>query len=782
MKKIVPLIVSLAFLLTCCNSNEPSSSNPSSDDLTDATSVIDDTSDSEESSIESTSYSENEQSSSEETSSSSSESSIVRVTGVTLTETELTLNVGSYYYLNAIVTPENAIDRSVTWSTSNSGVATVKNGKVTAVSSGTSTIKAKTTDGGFEASCLVTVLEETTSSENGQTSEDDSGDSYTPVETETIYQITEAGTYAFDSSSNYEQIYVNAPEAEVIIEFSGVTISNSTNSPIYVHDCGSIDISAKKDTVNVINDNRPVYEEDDDTQGKGAIYVYNGDLKLKGAGALTINASYYNGIHGKDDIKIQKQTLNITAPNHGIRATDNIEITSGTINITCGGDGLKTTGSKLTDKGKQKGYVNVLGGDVTINSWSDGISASYNAVIANEDELVPTNLTINTNEYSTYNGEVIEPDETSVYVSVPSSVQAETNLDFTYAAYINEEWTELAYVKYKSSEFGGRSTRPGPGGGGWPGGGGSSSSSYHIYKFARPVSASSFTLYRFAGANNTNFSTTTYNAKSDVTSFNTSRDMLAISSISSSKISFGSWSTYSTSNSNKADISAKGIKAYNEIHIDGGTTSIKAYDDGLHTAPSSTLENGLAPTGIFYITGGNTSVYSTDDGIHARTYLYIEGGVTEVTNAYEGIEGGYIYIKGGMTYVNASDDGINAQETINVSAGYLDVTVSPSGDTDGIDSNGDYLQTGGIVIARGPNSTMMAALDSESTIKINAGTLIILGGTGVTVTRGSGVSTYSLSLHTSGSKTIKVDGTSCTFNNKYAYGKTTCYSSVTVTQ
>ena len=121
----------------------------------------------------------------------------------------------------------------------------------------------------------------------------------------------------------------------------------------------------------------------------------------------------------------------------------------------------------------------------------------------------------------------------------------------------------------------------------------------------------------------------------------------------------------------------------------------------------------------------------------------------------------------------------NSATAINVTGGYLDVTVSPSGDTDGIDSNGTYTQSGGIVITRGPNSEMMAALDADSTKKITGGTLIILGYGQISV--GTGVQTYSLSLHSAGNHTVTVDGVSYTFNNAYSYGKTTCYSSVTVT-
>lgn len=81
----------------------------------------------------------------------------VPVTGVTLNQTELPLGVGSSSTLTATVAPDNATNKAVTWSTSDEAVATVADGVVTAVAEGTATITATTVDGGFTASCAVTV-------------------------------------------------------------------------------------------------------------------------------------------------------------------------------------------------------------------------------------------------------------------------------------------------------------------------------------------------------------------------------------------------------------------------------------------------------------------------------------------------------------------------------------------------------------------------------------------------------------------------------------------------
>ena len=81
----------------------------------------------------------------------------VNVTGVTVNPTSLSLVEGETGDLTATVSPSNADNASVTWDSSDKSVATVSNGKVTAVKAGSATVTVKTVDGGFTASCAVTV-------------------------------------------------------------------------------------------------------------------------------------------------------------------------------------------------------------------------------------------------------------------------------------------------------------------------------------------------------------------------------------------------------------------------------------------------------------------------------------------------------------------------------------------------------------------------------------------------------------------------------------------------
>ena len=83
---------------------------------------------------------------------------VTPVTGVSVTPAQATIRVGNTTTIKAIVTPDDATEKAVTWTSSDDTVATVdSNGVVTGVKVGTATITATTIDGSFAATCEVNV-------------------------------------------------------------------------------------------------------------------------------------------------------------------------------------------------------------------------------------------------------------------------------------------------------------------------------------------------------------------------------------------------------------------------------------------------------------------------------------------------------------------------------------------------------------------------------------------------------------------------------------------------
>ena len=89
-----------------------------------------------------------------------SDKQVTRVEGVAINVSEVTLVVGDKYYLEAIITPDNANVKDVTWKSADKKIAAIASntGMITAKKEGTTTITVTTSDGGKTATCTVTVI------------------------------------------------------------------------------------------------------------------------------------------------------------------------------------------------------------------------------------------------------------------------------------------------------------------------------------------------------------------------------------------------------------------------------------------------------------------------------------------------------------------------------------------------------------------------------------------------------------------------------------------------
>ena len=195
-------------------------------------------------------------------------------------------------------------------------------------------------------------------------------------------------------------------------------------------------------------------------------------------------------------------------------------------------------------------------------------------------------------------------------------------------------------------------------------------------------------------------------------------------------------------------VSTKGMKAGTELYIAGGTISIDAQDDGLHSNGSMTLA------------GGEITIRTGGDGVHADSSLTVQNGDIRIEESYEGLEAVELYIQGGTVHITASDDGLNAAGSLSAdtsaqgeTTGYVqtafggfggmgmvdqDAKLEISGGYvyinaggDGIDSNNGVIISGGTVLVCGPTDSANGALDSETGIVVNGGFLLAVGSSGM---------------------------------------------------
>lgn len=167
---------------------------------------------------------------------------------------------------------------------------------------------------------------------------------------------------------------------------------------------------------------------------------------------------------------------------------------------------------------------------------------------------------------------------------------------------------------------------------------------------------------------------------------------------------------------------AVAIRANDSIRIADGTLNIIAGTDGLHSENSSDDSKGYV-----FVSKGNIKIEATDDCIHGGSVVQIDDGTLSLNGA-EGIEGTYVQINGGTINIKGSGDGINAgrksesyKVIIEITGGNITIDMA-DGDTDGIDSNGDIIVSGGTITVTGSST-----FDYDGKAEFTGGTILING-------------------------------------------------------
>ena len=298
----------------------------------------------------------------------------------------------------------------------------------TTLTSGTSTVHSAVSGATAGTSTSNTAAGQTLDAQTHYTNEDltwDSSDEKTidlanptatdgvSVENGTI-TITSGGTYRLSGEYN-GQVKIEAGKSDTVrLVLDNAKITNSTGAAINVVSAAEAIIYTAAGTTNTVADEAN-YTATGDDDPDAAIYS-TANLTLTGEGSLSVEGAYEEGIHTTGGLVIASGTLEVNAANTGIKGKDYVDITGGIVNVTAAQDGIKSTNTddeslgftrlsagsvtvsagddglkaphtleisggtlsiEKSNEGIEAQYINILDGDVTVNSTDDGINASF---------------------------------------------------------------------------------------------------------------------------------------------------------------------------------------------------------------------------------------------------------------------------------------------------------------------------------------------------------------------------------------------------------------------
>ena len=285
----------------------------------------------------------------------------IKVTQVTLNITDASMHVGDTLNLVANVLPSTATNKTVTWDSSNKDVATVSNGKVTAIKAGNVTIYAKADDGQKMALCMIKVLEKTVTN--------------IPVNSITLNKTT-LSLYTGDSESLIANVLPNDATDKTVIW-------TSSNPGVAVVSGGKVTaVKAGTTTINATT-------KDGGKKATCTVTVTTKIIKVTSVSLSNISLSLLVG-----DVKTIRayilpeeatnQNVTWTSSNPSVATVDNGKITAKSVGTTIVTvitvDGQKTANCTVTVSKKSIDVISISLTNTTL-SMDVGDSKTINAII-----------------------------------------------------------------------------------------------------------------------------------------------------------------------------------------------------------------------------------------------------------------------------------------------------------------------------------------------------------------------------------------------------------------
>lgn len=188
--------------------------------------------------------------------------------------------------------------------------------------------------------------------------------------------IAEAGTYRL-SGTLTGQIVIRAENDEKVrLILDGAEICCEGHAAIYAVCADKVVITLAEGSSNLVK-SVGNFVQTDENKVDAAVFA-KCDLTFSGTGALGVSCEAGHGLVSKDDLKLKSGVISIRAAKQGIAGKDSVTLEGALVSIVCGTDGIRAEHDD-----SQKGKVEILGGELSVRSGTDGVDASGCVLVEN---------------------------------------------------------------------------------------------------------------------------------------------------------------------------------------------------------------------------------------------------------------------------------------------------------------------------------------------------------------------------------------------------------------